>query len=213
MIIPPPPPTARGTVRWSRVRSLGRSRLVRSSFIWIAVVPGAAKVALALKQNVAEPAWAKSMVDSLHLPFSWHLLFWSAMFMAIATALFDIYCPNIIRKHEHFGSFESAGEHSSHLMEYAEQVANRRDPCGDFTVYDMTVTHNASRTIFRHGVGTNIANELKPADVFWRLHFVAETHGALALRTTFVFYILGTALFLCVAIQNAWWVARALLEV
>lgn len=212
MIITPPPPTARAFMRWSRVRSLGRNRFVRSSFIWIALVPAAAKTVHTLKQNVTDPAWAKSMVSSLHLPFSWQILFWSALCMALGTLLFDLCCPKIVRRHEHFGSFASAGEHTSHLLEYAEQVTKPSNRGGDFTVYDMTVIHSGVGTSFRHGVGTNLAADLSPADVFWRLHSVAETHGASPLRVTFLLYSTGLALFAVVALQNVWWVARALFQ-
>lgn len=210
MIIIPPPKTCRAAVRWSRIRALGSNRAVRSSYLWIAVVPIAARIVHSLKANVTGPGWTKEVVDSLHLPFSWQVLFWAAISMAVATLLFDLACPKIIKRHNDHGSFSRAGETMSHLIEYVEEVFKKRsDPRAQSSEYDMTIIYGAPRTSVRYGLSDVNGPELEETGIFWRAFAVAETSRILLLRLTLGFYVIGLSLVGWVLLANIRWVLSA----
>lgn len=112
-----------GFWRWSRTRWFGRNRIVRSSYLWLAGVPIAARLVRALQAQVVEPGWAQQVVHSLHLPFSWKILFTASLLWAIATALFDLRCPEIIRDYASLGDFLAQHKQHLHLERLADMVA------------------------------------------------------------------------------------------
>jgi hypothetical protein len=91
---------------WSVLKSLGTSRTVRTSFIWIAIVPIAAKL-LSKVQDVLPINIGPATIEfTAALPFSWQLFYFSALFFGVGTACFAIRCPPLIKDYESFRDFE-----------------------------------------------------------------------------------------------------------
>jgi len=208
-------------IRWSDVRALGQNRLVRSSFVWIAIVPAAARIALSLKERVTDPPWAKGMVESLHLPFSWQLLFWAAVCFTFGTVVYDRRCPAIVRDHADLGSFQRAGMGTGHALDYAEEVAgpkllDNKEPNQPTyrrrvgSMYIVTRPHpqfDEGRDEFAEvdpdgSIGIGLTDD----SAFWRTMHAADSHRPRWLRATVALYAVGVGLAVFVFLQNVWWV-------
>ena len=88
---------------WSNLRSWGNNSLLKTSYIWLFLVPILAK-ALSNINSLTIP-WLKNPI-TLSLPFSWSLFYISAIFFSIAGGIYAITCPTIIRKYENFSLFK-----------------------------------------------------------------------------------------------------------
>jgi len=75
------------------------------------IVPIAAKVLIQLKSPLEFSMFGQRHEISLHLPFTWYLFYFAAFAFAIASGLFGLFCPSIIKRYSSFGEFygESSG--------------------------------------------------------------------------------------------------------
>ncbi len=214
-----------GRLRWSLIRGLGKNRIVRSSYVWMVGVPIAARLVHALKERVVEGGWARQVVESLHLPFAWQLLFWASVLWAVATVLFDLRCPGIIRDYADWGEFEAAGRDDKHLLRLAEQVAEDKetvrgsnttpDPvvrrlgrsaCIDYHPY--TATFFEFKWIYFEEGNLRLGNDLETRNAFWHVWSAAESKRRCAMVASLVAYIVGGVLVVLVFVQNIAWVLR-----
>lgn len=211
---------------------MSESRLVRSSVVWIVAVPVAARIVKELRANVTEPGWARSAVESLHLPFSWQVLFLGALAFAVAVKVFDLFCPAIIRENESYGDFTAAGRGPIHLAAYqvaicGTQVEALRTPVEKEMVWKagpvLLRMDKAGRDVsFFHDKGPmkpmypsmETASDfpatgdcLSEQAAFWELWDHANGHGPKWIKAAAVAYGFGLICFGVVFVQNLWWVA------
>jgi len=129
--------------------------------------------------------------------------------MGAATALFDLFCPKVIKKHSDYGSFGRSGENESHLIEYLEQVSKKRcDPKARRTPYDMTIVYANPVTRFQAGLQEDNGPELDEPGVFWRIYYAAETWRPPMLLLTAFLYFVGLSFVASVLLSNVLWVVR-----
>ncbi|SFV89966.1 hypothetical protein MNB_SV-4-812 [hydrothermal vent metagenome] len=88
---------------WPTLSNIGNNKIVISSYIWIVIIPILAKF---IEQVTLE---YKDFVFALELPFSWKLLYLSALFFALATSLYLYFCPNLIKKFSDIEHFKEKG--------------------------------------------------------------------------------------------------------
>ena len=98
------------TVGWDALRSVGNSRLVKSSYAWLFVVPVAARILEPIAAKYTVPAWldASTPEVSLSLPFNWVLFYFMALCFAVGQAVYALSCPGIVKRFANFGEFRSA---------------------------------------------------------------------------------------------------------
>ena len=94
---------------WSCLRSLGKSRILRTSYFWFFAVPIAAKVLSKLNREEALTLFGRNWVLVFELPFSWTCLFFAALAFSVATFTFAWRCPKIIKDFESFRDFYTMG--------------------------------------------------------------------------------------------------------
>lgn len=104
---------------WSSFNPLGRSRLVKSSYVWVVIVPILAKLLSAIPRDFELPVFDVQIDLILGVPFSWELLYYAAMFFALANITYSWFCPEIVRQYDRFADFQSEGKGSDQLMRYA----------------------------------------------------------------------------------------------
>lgn len=95
-------------MKWSQLAQLGRNRIVKSSYIWLVLVPLVAKATSTLGSEVWIGGLEQGIRISTELPFSWRLLYYSAVLAALGNVFFALRCPDI-NKLRGFGQFESLG--------------------------------------------------------------------------------------------------------
>ena len=85
------------TPSWKGLESIGNNNIVKSSYMWIIVIPIIAKFFEKFPTDFSIPFY-KNLTIILVLPFSWQLLYLSALIFAVSTLLFVFFCPEIINK-------------------------------------------------------------------------------------------------------------------
>lgn len=97
-------------LKWSNLFSIANSRVVKSSVIWLFVVPLCAKLLLQVEYPLTFLAFGQKQSISISLPFSWQLLFYAAIFFTIAGIIYSIYCPELVKKYKNYPQFEADGK-------------------------------------------------------------------------------------------------------
>jgi hypothetical protein len=100
--------------RWSQLRQLGNSNLVRAS-----VLMPAFGYMLLLNENIHQYLTVKYdswLLTRLHLPNLWRiwLLFYGSFSLATATILYSVFCPEEVKRYN--SSFEMADEETDHQI-------------------------------------------------------------------------------------------------
>lgn len=88
--------------RWSDLRGWGNSRLIRTSFAWLVIVPVAARLLRHVAGTHTFEVGGASLTFDIHLPFSWALFFFMALAFSIAQACYALACPPLVKR---FASF------------------------------------------------------------------------------------------------------------
>ena len=104
-----------GPPSWSSFRRIGSSRLVQSSYVWIALIPILAKMFYSVKGSITLRVFDADLVFCAELPFRWQVLFFASLFLAIGAFLYKVLCPKLIRNYESYPTFCDAGSPSSAL--------------------------------------------------------------------------------------------------
>lgn len=90
---------------WSSLYSIGHSKLVQSSLIWVFIVPIAAKILHEIDSIVYLEVFSYTFKLNLELPFSWVTLYFSALFFAMGSLLYIFFCPKLIKDYLNYSSF------------------------------------------------------------------------------------------------------------
>jgi hypothetical protein len=115
---------AEALTTWRSLRTWGNSKIVNSSFVWLAIVPVFAKFTSDLDNQIAIQAYGQALVFNLKLPFSWLCFYYGALLFGFAQVVFLLRCPPLIRQFEDFGEFERSGRGGRQLLKfcYAEDL-------------------------------------------------------------------------------------------
>jgi len=115
---------------WSQLSAIGRNRLFRSSYFWIVFVPLVAKLTSTIPERIKIP-WVETSIElNASLPFSWTVFYFSAVFFALGSVLYSVFCPHIIKTYRNFAEFLEHGEGGKYLYGQAQQHLNDTDSSG-----------------------------------------------------------------------------------
>lgn len=103
---------------WHNLRSFGNSKIVKSNYVWIVIIPIIAKIINAIQLKLVEVN--SPYILDVSFPFSWIELFMVSIFFAIASIVFNIRCPSLIKDNENYSDFQSSGKTTQHLVDYFE---------------------------------------------------------------------------------------------
>lgn len=104
--------------RWQILKSAVRLPFVSSMYVWIFLVPIAAKALKNIPDSGTFAIFGQTMQLTLSLPFSWVAFYFAAVFFAIANLLFKIRCPSIIQDNDSFSDFQASRKDIMHLDKY-----------------------------------------------------------------------------------------------
>lgn len=111
----------RATPGWITLRSLGESRLIRTSYFWFAVIPILAKWANSVSNLELQIPFTDGKTFSPELPFKWQLFYYGSVAFALASFVYSLYCPEIVRKYESYTEFTALGNQPSRTIEFLRQ--------------------------------------------------------------------------------------------
>lgn len=107
---------------WSALNSLGRNRVLATSYFWFAFVPIAARVFDQLDSLLTFKLFGAQISMNTHLPFSWEMFFYAAVAFSVGGLIYNLRCPSIISKYDSLGDFRDEGKQARMLP--AEFVKN-----------------------------------------------------------------------------------------
>ncbi len=81
---------------WRALKRYGKNKAIISSYIWIIIVPIAAKIIPEINDYLD----SIGIVVNISLPFSWELFYYSAVFFSISSYIFSTQCPYIVTKYD-----------------------------------------------------------------------------------------------------------------
>lgn len=148
-------------MKWDLITLAGENRLVKSSYIWLILVPVGAKFFELTESPLDFTNYVDGLKLKLELSFSWKLFYASAVIFSITNIIYFFVCPEIIRKYRTFESFQQDGNRISHLRKYAAIGA-------------MAFSFPAAEKMYA-GTPTNHQSELLET-LFWEVRAEANRH-------------------------------------
>lgn len=181
---------------WSFLRSLRANRLVSSTYIWLIIVPVAAKLTSGLGDSLSFELGGVDHHVTLSLPFSWKIFFLSALAFSIGNALFSVFSPRFIRLYSDFGHYTRIGGTAKQLEQFKDEEMRNSE-------------YFKNRMQQLAGISGRVQNDSdKVKDLFWVLHENKDSSLPIKRRCISVIYLIGFILFLWVALSNIIWAVK-----
>ncbi|EKO3698584.1 hypothetical protein P0F10_003348 [Vibrio metschnikovii] len=186
-------------INWSSLNKIHNVKLISSMYIWIFIVPVAAKVLSGTNDLALVTVFDYTFELHLKLPFSWQCFYFSALFFAAATVIYNWRCPKLIQQYSSFSEFESEGKQEWHLRPFSQDIGRDYDRFK----FDLEESmHEAEGRIFE--------GKEYMQSVFWHLHWDADRARKVSYILCCFFYAVGFILISIVFIQNFGWVIKNL---
>lgn len=103
---------------WQSLVNIGNNKIVKSSYIWIFIIPIIAKTLEKVPEKVFIPFTNAEIEIILTLPFSWNLLYFSALIFALATVLFAYKSPELVNKFSDVNEYKEKGLGKEQLITF-----------------------------------------------------------------------------------------------
>lgn len=182
------------TMTWTQLRKIQSLRVVQSMYIWLFVVPVLAKSLSALTSPAHIDLYGYEFQLILGLPFSWQAFYFAALLFVLGNLAFTAKCPNLVKDHESFESFNAQGKGLKHLHTYNLEIGFDADGY---------LKQEHPRSYFTNG-NPEVLRILEAATrgYFWELHYLANRHSSPSILSTSACYGLGLILISWVFIEN-----------
>lgn len=220
-------------LNWSLLNSFGKMRFSKSSYYYLVIIPILVKLTEFLDNPFTLILGENSIKLNLELPFSWYLFYFGAISIAIGTFIYQVFCPNFIKKFQNHGQFLEAGESDNYLSQIERQYANSKKVRG-FSVFSepyltetKTHTKEFDRPIKRKGITlevkkevqeyttqeykTNIKYQEERKNYFNDLYAIVNNFNKSLIWIALIAYVVGFSSFLFVIIQNIVFVINKLI--
>lgn len=99
---------------WRDLHAVGTSKVVNTSFIWLALIPFLSRCLDALHAGS-------------HLPFNFIAFYYAAFFFTVASLIFNLTCPVVIKLTPTFGAFKAGGYSLLELKNWYHDMATAKD--------------------------------------------------------------------------------------
>ena len=124
---------------WTDLRGFGSSRLLKTSYFWMILVPLAAKLLAHMPNELHIPLLEKTLTIGLGLPFSWKVLFFSSLSFSVANSIYSIWCPRIVKEYRTFADYNADRWSLDRITDYfvgQNLKAHGNTPEGFFAWFD-----------------------------------------------------------------------------
>lgn len=205
----------------------------KSSYYYLVIIPILVKLTEFLDNPFTLIVGQNSIKLNLELPFSWYLFYFGAISIAIGTFIYQIFCPNFIKKFQNYGQFVDAGESDNYLSQIESKYAKHKKVKG-FSLFNQPyLTENKTYTkeyeipITSRGITVrtekkveeyttqeykaNIKYQEERKDYFNELYVIVNNHKKPLIKFALITYIIGFSAFLFVIIQNVVFVVNKLI--
>ena len=196
-------------IRWTMLRDVGNSRVLRTSYFWLLFVPFAARALGGVKENLVLRMFSEVFHVTFDLPFNWGVFYFAAVCFSIGGIIYSLRCPEIVKRYSAFPGFVAEGRGVRYLRSVATTY---RLGSGDSAAVKALLDEYE----FVPGavVGTKTVRNPedrdpeKLADAFWIVHRAANHMDRTSLVSCLAFYAGGFLLLGYVMLENFWYVFR-----
>ncbi len=102
--------------KWSSLRVFGNSRIVRSSYFWFILIPMISKFFnYCDKDGNRDLFFCKPFIE-IEIPFNWKIAFYGSLFYALATLLYQLFCPHVVKNYQNYSEFSKSGRGIGYLI-------------------------------------------------------------------------------------------------
>ena len=196
-----------GVLAWSFLRGIQNYRIVKSTYIWLFVLPVVAKLFSQLESTLRMNFYGQEVVLDVELPFAWIMLFYSALLFTVGNLIYILGCPAIIKENRSIADFKATMKTPAHLVDYmTEKQRNEwNDTKDEFTMRMETM------------VGTEIAissvdrekSEFFDAE-FWNIYNQQNIFRLPVRVVVLTVYVIAACCFSSVLYQNIYYVLTQL---
>ena len=224
-------PKSAFTWQWSTLNRFGQSSLLRTSYVWLFLVPIAAKAISEIKERMPLNVVGYKFDVLPGLPFSWTAFYFMSVSFAIATFVYSWRCPSIVRRYPSFAQFRDEGtswkeiissfvdlhRRPFHADEWAPLLVTEGLTFLGYFCGRDTVPVRTARGLHKNAKQFAVAmidceiREQAIADAFWYVQGRADAAEPSSRRTCTIAYIVGFGFFLFVMGQNCWYVLKHLI--
>lgn len=190
---------------WSFLRGVQSYRIVKSTYIWLFILPVIAKLFSKIESTLRINLYGKEILLDLDLPFAWILLFYSALFFTIGNLIFIFFCPAIIKENRSLADFKATMKTQTHLTNYMTE-AQRTD--WEFSkttfaegLHRMARSGNASDPAVTARVRSDRFDE-----EFWSIYKQQNVCHQPVRVAVLIIYVVAACCFLSVLCQNIYYV-------
>lgn len=196
---------------WVKLRQLGNSRLVRSNYLWIMLIPIFARVFQSL--NVLIERYFGLLEIQLRLPFTWQILFFSSLAFACGSLTYQLFCPSIVKDHDNFADFTMKGKAAQHMIDYYRDQATSfssglsmkalKDMLSE--QYDSKSTDRKDKDVVhlkQDGSDAHYVDVDKSRKLYWYIYGACNNDSPLLYAVSFSFFALGILGVSYILIQN-----------
>ncbi len=103
---------------WSSLNKVGQSRTLTSSYIWIIVIPVLVRFLSKIEHVFTFKFFGTSISLDMSLPFSWEILYFSAILFGLGNLLYTAFCPELVSRYDTLSDFQNEGKTGTQLIEY-----------------------------------------------------------------------------------------------
>ncbi len=151
--------------------------------MWLLFVPVAGRALESVKRELTFTVFSQEIALRINLPFSWKMFYFSSAAFALASTLFFLFCPHIVRA---FGSF-------------TEFLDEGRSP--DYLAHVGRENPEVLRALNTYRLGGKRDSDAL-SDAFWTARGAADVSRKVSLRATAFAFCIGLILLAMVLIQN-----------
>ncbi|MDS1310084.1 hypothetical protein [Marinobacter xiaoshiensis] len=204
---------------WSEICKLGEHKIVRSSMIWMFVVPLAARCLMPL-DFLEFSLGGRVMTIDLALPFHWTLLYGAALFFGVGAVFFTACCPRFIKTYATPTSLREMGKGSrttiDSLVRHARNpkdynhICDRNEILGQFAVDYLALSREQvsdKSVLERLENGTIMDARLNEA--FWFVSNFCEHHKPYHRLLVVASFSIGALFLLAIMVKNTVYVLEA----
>lgn len=94
---------------WSQIGVIGQNPVVKTSYLWLLLVPLVAKLLEAADRAVKLRIFGADVQLALHLPFRLVMFYSAALAFTAGAVVFAVFCPGAIKRYKSYAEFERTG--------------------------------------------------------------------------------------------------------
>jgi hypothetical protein len=146
--------------KWTSLRTILDNKVVASTSVWIFLLPIMISFTQAFPNhlNIFPFNSRDPLRLSLQLPYNWYLLYFSALFFALARFIYILFCPSFLRQYGTAAKANAAGMTTEVIKDSATQYLLRFQ---GRTVHPLSDEGMAIDTLFKEVFGPGLYVENK----------------------------------------------------